>query len=154
MSPVRIEVATVADADALLAVIKRAFTAVAEQYGDHSLPPLLESAEAFRSRFSDHVVLKALDGDRIVGTVLGVMEDDSCLVGRLAVEPESQGRGIGRALASAIEERFPNARRFELFTGHLSAETLGLYASLGYAEFRRAEASERVTLVFLEKTRG
>lgn len=154
MSVIRIEVADAADAEALLALIKRTFMGVAEQYGDYTLPPLLESTEEFRARFSDHIILKALDGDRIVGTVLGVMDGCSCLVGRLAVEPESQARGIGRALASAIEERFPDARRFELFTGHLSAETLGLYASLGYTEFRRAEASERVTLVFLEKTRG
>jgi len=128
VSAIRIEVADAADAEALLALIKRAFTGVAEQYGDYTLPPLLESAEEFRARFSDHIILKALDGNRIVGTVLGVMDGGSCLVGRLAVEPESQARGIGRALASAIEERFPDARRFELFTGHLSAETLGLYA--------------------------
>ncbi len=153
MIPVRVEVATTADADALLALIKRAFRPVAGQYGEDSLPPLLETAEAFHARFSDHIVLKALDGERIVGAVLGVMDGDSCLVGRLAVEPEWQGRGIGRLLASAIEEHFPDARRFELFTGHLSTETLGLYASLGYSEFRRAEASERVTLVYLEKAR-
>lgn len=154
MSVPVIERAVPADAGEILALIKRAFGPVAEQYGEPSLPPLAETAAAFAGRFSDHVVLKALDGGRLVGTVLGVMDGDTCLVGRLAVDPAEQGRGIGRALATAIEAAFPQAARFELFTGHLSAETLSLYASLGYREFRREAASPRVTLIYLEKARA
>ncbi len=154
MSAVRIEAALPGDAEEILALIKRAFAAVAEQYGEPNLPPLAETAEAFRARFPDHVVLKALSDGCLVGTVLGTIDGDTCFVGRLAVEPTMQGRGIGRALAIAIEERFPAARCFELFTGHASAETLGLYTSLGYEELRRTRASDRLTMVYLGKTRA
>ncbi len=153
MNAIRIETASPDDTEEILALIRRAFTPVARQYGESTLPPLAETAEQFRTRFSNHVVLKAIDAERIVGTVVGVMDGSTCLVGRLAVDPEMQGKGLGRTLAIAIEDRFPLADRFELFTGHASAETLGLYRSLGYREYRRERATERVELVFLEKER-
>jgi ribosomal protein S18 acetylase RimI-like enzyme len=148
-----IETATPEDAGEILALIRRAFAPVGEQYGDPALPPLTETLGAFRERFSDHVVLKAILDGRIVGSVLGVMDGDTCLVGRLVVEPGHQGRGVGRSLAEEIERHFPQAERFELFTGDRSTVTLGLYAALGYRELRRDLVNDRLTLVFLEKRR-
>jgi ribosomal protein S18 acetylase RimI-like enzyme len=101
------------------------------------------------------VVLKATDATgQILGTVQGeLLPDGSCYVGRLAVEPTAQRRGIGRALALAIEAEYPDAIRFELFTGHLSEGTLALYRSLGYRETQREEVDERLTVVWMEKRR-
>ncbi|HEY4018308.1 MAG TPA: GNAT family N-acetyltransferase [Pseudonocardiaceae bacterium] len=42
----------------------------------------------------------------MVGAVRGELVDDECRVGRLVVAPDLQGRGIGRALLSAVEARF------------------------------------------------
>ncbi len=153
MIPARIEVATVEHADDILALIKRAFAAVGEQYGDRSLPPLVETCESFKSRFADEIVLKATLHERLVGAVIGALDGDVCRVGRLVVEPDFQGRGIGRALATEIERHFPEATRFELFTGDRSVETLGLYESLGYRESRRVREGDRLSLVYLEKNR-
>lgn len=151
----RIEHAIPDDAEEILALIKRAFTPVAEQYGDPSLPPLAETIEAHRAVYERAVVLKATDDGHIVGSVQGIPQDDgSCYIARLVVDPEFQGRGIGRALAIELESHFPDASRFSLFTGHLSGETLGLYASLGYEETRREVASDRLTLVWMEKHKG
>lgn len=147
----RIERADVADAEEILSLIKRAFTSVGEQYGDPKLPPLTETLDSHRTRYEDHVVLKATRDGRIVGSVQGVMSGETCLVERLVVDPAHQGRGIGRALALEIENRFPQARRFELFTGHASAETLGLYESIGYRKCRTQPVHDRLTLVYLEK---
>ncbi len=152
-SVVVIERATIADAAEILALIKRAFAPVAEQYESPELPPLTETLGSFRARFRDHIVLKAVEHGRIVGTIQGVARDDTCFVERLAVDPACQGRGIGRALARRIEELFPHVARFELFTGHASAETLSLYHSLGYREIRRERVSPRLSLVYLEKPR-
>ena len=147
-----IEQASLGDAEEILAVIREAFAPVAAQYGDPQLPPVAESIAAHRARYADHTVLKAIEGDRIVGSVQGVERPDGvCAVERLAVLPEWQGRGIGRALTLAIEESFPHVTAFELFTGHRSTETLGLYRSLRYAETRREYVDERLTLVFLRK---
>ncbi len=150
----RIERATIDDAEEILALIKRAFDPVGEQYDDPSLPPLAETPEVHRSRYGDHVVLKAVDGDRIIGSVQGVLRDDgTCEVARLVVEPARQNEGVGRALAVAIESSFPEARCFELFTGHLSERSLALYRSLGYGESRRQRMTDALTLVWLRKTR-
>lgn len=147
-----IEQASLDDANEVLAVIRAAFTPVAAQYGDPDLPPVAESLASHRARYSDHVVLKAIDDGRIVGSVQGVERlGGVCIIERLVVLPEWQGRGIGRSLTRAIEESFPLATAFELFTGHRSSGTIRLYHSLGYAETRREYVDERLTLVYLRK---
>ncbi|GAB4287072.1 MAG: GNAT family N-acetyltransferase [Coriobacteriia bacterium] len=150
----RIERATLDDAEEILALIKRAFGPVAEQYGDPTLPPLVETLDEHRSRYRDHVVLKATDGGHIIGSVQGALRGGgTCEVARLVVDPARQNEGVGRALAVAIESAFPEARSFELFTGHLSQRSLALYRSLGYTEVRRQRESNALTLVWLRKSR-
>jgi len=151
----RIEQATPGDAEEILALIKRAFTPVAEEYGDPALPPLAETLDEHRQVYDRAVVLKAIVDDRIVGSVQGIpQEDGCCYVARLVVDPDFQKRGIGRALATELEARFPGASGFSLFTGHRSEETLGLYRSLGYSETKREVINEGLTLVWMEKRKG
>jgi GNAT superfamily N-acetyltransferase len=144
--------ATVADAAEILALQKLAFRSDAERHGDFSLPPLLDELVAFRERFADHLFLKAVEEGRILGSVRAAERDGTCFIGRLVVQPTRQGQGLGTALMRAVEARFPGASRLEIFTGHKSASVIRLYERLGYREFRRAPASDRVTLVFMEKT--
>lgn len=144
--------ATAEDAAEILALIKRAFAPVARQYGVPSLPPLDETLAEHLARYDDSVVLKATLDGAIVGSVQGrLREDGVCHVARLVVDPAFRRRGIGRALMLALERSVPQARRFELFTGHLSEETIRLYRSLGYRETRRERQDDVVTLVWLEK---
>jgi len=112
---------------------------------------MADTARTVLNAMGRGMVLVATLHDQIVGSVRGEMLNGVCLVGRLVVEPERQGAGIGRALASEIEMRFPKAARFEIFTGHLSAGPLHLYESLGYVREREQQVSETVTLVFLSK---
>ncbi|MDP2299900.1 MAG: GNAT family N-acetyltransferase [Coriobacteriia bacterium] len=147
--------AAVSDAHEILGLIRRAFASAARLYDEPDLPPLAESIDEHEARYATHVVLKAVDPDgRIVGSVQGERRaDGTCYVARLAVEPSRQRQGIGLALTAAIEAEFPEAQRFELFTGHLNESSLRLYASLGYRETRRRRESDRLTLVWLEKVR-
>jgi ribosomal protein S18 acetylase RimI-like enzyme len=69
------------------------------------------------------------------------------------VHPDLQGRGIGTRLMVAIEQLFPEARRFELFTGSLSVRNIALYKHLGYETFTTETVSEKISLVFMEKYR-
>lgn len=146
-----IEIAGASDAEPIADLVRRAFRSQAELYDDDTLPPLAESAGTVLTAMSEGVVLKAVHDGTIVGSVRGMMRDGTCLVGRLVVEPDHQGRGIGRALARAVEERFPQAERFEIFTGHLSESALRLYESLGYRTARRERMHERLTLIHLTK---
>lgn len=146
-----IETAVIADAAEILAQQKLAYVTEAEIYGDWSLPPLLQTLEQIQAEFASHVFLKACQEGAVVGSVRGVMRGDTCLVGRLIVHPQARRQGMATRLMGEIEERFPLARRFELFTGHLSTGNLRLYAGLGYGEFDRRPVKEGLTLVFLEK---
>jgi ribosomal protein S18 acetylase RimI-like enzyme len=97
------------------------------------------------------VVLKATLAGRLVGSVRGRMLDGACAVARLVVHPECQRRGIGSQLLRAIEDRFPEAERFELFTGDKSEKNIRLYERHGYRLTRRERVSPAVVAVFMEK---
>lgn len=150
MTPV-IQRASEADADEILALQKLAYESEARAYGDWSLPPLTQTIDELREEFGSSLVLKATVEGRLVGSVRGRMVDGVCEVARLMVRPELQGGGIGSALLQAIEEGFPDATKYELFTGSKSEATIRLYERHGYAITRSERQSEAVMLVFMEK---
>ena len=152
--PPAIARATPADAAELHALHRLAYRSEAELYNDWSIPPLVDPLDETERALAGQVVLKAVSAGRIVGAVRGRLAEGTCHVGRLIVHPEAQGRGLGTRLLRALEEAAPEARRYELFTGDRSARNLRLYTKLGYRECRRATLSGRVTLVYLEKSRG
>lgn len=149
---VSIRDAAPADAAAIADLTRRAFAQQAALYADDTLPPLADTAETVLDAMNRGVVLVTEDAaGAVVGSVRGEFRGECCLVGRLVVEPAMQGRGIGRALASALEERFASAGRFEIITGHRSEPALHLYESLGYTRERTEYVHDRLTLVFLAK---
>jgi ribosomal protein S18 acetylase RimI-like enzyme len=145
--------ASVDDSAAILDLQKLAYQSEAAIYNDFSLPPLTETLEDLRSQFSSRVVLKAVDQGRIIGSVRACQEGTTCHVGRLIVHPDYRHRGIGTQLMNRIEASFGAAERFELFTGHRSANAIRLYERLGYRVFKRQPVHDGLSLVFLEKTR-
>jgi ribosomal protein S18 acetylase RimI-like enzyme len=152
--PTIIEIAIPADAESILQLQRLAYQSEAELYQDWNIPPLTESLEELRAAFDRQVFLKALDAEqgRIVGSVRATLQDDICSIGRLIVHPQFQGKGIGSALMGRIELHFPQARHFELFTGHRSTRNILLYRRLGYVPFREQTLSAQLTLVFMRKS--
>jgi len=146
----RIERTTVADAEEILALQRRAFLTEAELYGDHGIPPLIQTLDALRAQFLTHTVLKAVVGDAIVGSVRAVAEGPTCHITRLMVHPDHRNRGIGGRLV-AIEAAFASCRRFELYTGSRSDGNLRLYARLGYAAYRTEPFNAALTFVYMAK---
>jgi ribosomal protein S18 acetylase RimI-like enzyme len=149
--PIIITDAHLDDAQEILIIQRRAFASQGELYDDPKLPPLVETEAMFQADFEDNTILKAVRDGVIVGAVRGKMKGKRCLIGRLAVEPALQDRGVGRMLMEAIESRFPGARSFDLFTGHRSEKTIALYKKLGYEIFREKRESDTLTLVFMRK---
>jgi GNAT superfamily N-acetyltransferase len=152
-SPYHIGYATLDDAANILELQKLAYETEAQLYDDWSLPPLTQTLPGLLDEFATSVLLKAMEGDRLVGSVRAREADGLCRIGRLIVDPEVQGRGIGTMLMRQIEAEFPQARAYELFTGSRSAGNLRLYERLGYRRGRDKVLSPAVTLVFLEKRR-
>lgn len=145
--------AEVEDAEAILALQKIAYEREARRYNDWTIPPLVETLDSVRRQIAEHVVLKAIVDGRLAGSARGVVTGGVCEVCRLSVDPELQRRGIGSALITAVEARFPDIEAFELFTGNQSVENLRLYERHGYRHARTTVLSPAVSLIFLRKAR-
>lgn len=83
------------------------------------------------------------DNGRILGEIHASRPGIACfahVLGDLmiAVAPEGQGRGLGRALFTAlldeVAQRQPDITRVELFTRESNTRARQLYASLGFVE--------------------
>lgn len=146
-----IERAAPADAGEILTVQRAAYVSEAQLYGDPFIPPLVESAEQVDRAIRTGVVLVARQGGRITGAVRGRLSGTTCLVGRLVVAPDLQGRGVGGALLDGLHKEMDTALAFDLFTGHLSEGNLRLYRRHGYRETHRERMSDHLTLVHLRR---
>lgn len=144
--------AQLADAPTILALQKLAYHSKAVLNDDFTIPPLTQTLPEIEADFQQQVYLKAVQGGTIVGAVRGYEKDGTCYIGRLIVHPDRQNRGIGTQLLKAIEAHFHTAQRYELFTSENSARNLYLYQKLGYHIFRTAQLSDRVRLVYLERS--
>ncbi|MGQ9586859.1 MAG: GNAT family N-acetyltransferase [Thermoplasmata archaeon] len=89
-------------------------------------------------------VLVALDGDKIVGYVNPVVDDDEGWIGGIGVRPEYRGKGIGRSLMQVAEEecrkRGVREMSLEVIEGNERAQKL--YESLGYVGTRKYVTAE------------
>ncbi len=149
-----IERAAPQEAAEILELQRLCYLREAERYDDFSIAPMTQTVEGMREDIAAQLVLVAREEGRIVGSVRGRLDGGTCHVGRLIVRPDCERRGIGSRLMAALEAAFPEAARFELFTGHRSDGNLRLYTRLGYREFRRQPVHERLTLVYMEKDRA
>jgi GNAT superfamily N-acetyltransferase len=149
---IRIEPARPGDAEALLEIQWLAFAPAAARYTIPDLPPLMETREEVEQAIRESVVLKAMDAaGRILGAVRGEERDGCVYVGRLVVDPAEQRRGIATSLMLALEDEFPHAACFELFTGNLNEPGMGLYLTMGYVETRRERVTDLLEVVYLRK---
>jgi GNAT superfamily N-acetyltransferase len=151
---IRVERAVVADAGEILTLQRAAYVTEAQLYGDPFIPALVESFDQIRAVLAgDAIVLLARYGARLAGAVQGRFRGHTCLVGRLVVAPDLQGRGVGTVLMRAIEDAVAGrADTLALFTGHLSDDNLRLYRRLGYTETHRERLAAHLTFVHMRKT--
>jgi GNAT superfamily N-acetyltransferase len=139
------------DAAEILALQKVAYQSEAKLNDDWSIPPLTQTLSEIEAEFETKVFLKSVSEKGIIGSVRASLDSGTCLVGRLIIHPDYQGKGIGTLLMEKIETVFSRAERFELFTGTKSIDNIRLYQRLGYREYREEDLSSKVRLVFMEK---
>ena len=148
-----IQKAEMDDLEEILILQKLAYQSEAELNNDFTIPPLMQTLDEVHAELGQALFLKAMQGERIIGSVRAYEKDGTCYIGRLIVHPAYQSQGIGSSLMRAIEDSF-NCKRFELFTSQRSERNLCLYVKLGYREFKQVVLNEKVTLIFLEKLNG
>lgn len=149
-----VQLATVDDAEEILALQKLCFQNEAALYNNDNIPPLTQTLAELQQEFASSRVLKIVLDGKIIASVRGKVAADTCHIGRLIVHPSYQGHGLGTRLMSTIEREFANSKRFEIFTGSRSLANLRLYGRLGYSEVRRVAVSGHLEMVFLQKNAG
>jgi ribosomal-protein-alanine N-acetyltransferase len=106
--------------------------------------------------FPDVIRLKAVDNGRMIGFVAGDTRDRGLSwIATIAVLPQYQNQGVGRALLEACEARLTASRvRLCLRTDNQSA--LRLYERQGYqrVDIWRAYYKDRADALVMEKLRG
>ena len=139
-----------ADAGEVLTVQRAAFVSEALIYGTADMPPLTQTLDELRAELADTNGWVARIGPRLVGAIRVRETDDLLLIGRIAIAPDLQGSGIGRALleAAELESRAPEA---ELFTGSLSEANVRLYERCGYRVTERVEQDDGTAQLFMRK---
>jgi ribosomal protein S18 acetylase RimI-like enzyme len=152
---ITIEQATIEDIAAILELQRLAYQKEAERYNDYEIPPLTQPLDALVKEYKNTLFLKLVVDGKLIGSVKGIKERTTCHIGRLMVHPDYQGRGYGKKLMQTIEAEFlkdKSVNRFELFTGALSLDNIGLYRSLGYKQFKVTPFGNGYDIVYLEKT--
>ncbi|MFA6357705.1 MAG: GNAT family N-acetyltransferase [Candidatus Omnitrophota bacterium] len=143
--------AVVEDDQEILSLQKLAYQGEAEIYNDFSLSPLVQTLGELKNDFKDMLFLKSTMHGKIIGSVRAYVQQGTCHIGRVIVHPSYQNYGLGKKLVHQIESRFPQATRYEVFTGHKSRRNIYFYQSLGYKIFKREMVSELRDRVFMEK---
>ncbi|HCS60441.1 MAG TPA: GNAT family N-acetyltransferase [Microbacterium sp.] len=138
------------DAGEVLAVQRAAFVSEALIYGTADMPPLTQTLEQVRAELAEADGWVARIENRLVGAIRVRQTDDLLLVGRIAIAPDVQGSGIGRALLEAAEAD-SSAPEAELFTGSLSEANVHLYESCGYRITDRVDQGDGTSQLFMRK---
>lgn len=133
-----------ADLEAIRPIVQRSYGGYVDRMGTEPGPMRADYA----GMIADGAVTVALFGGRIVGLLVVLPAADHVLLDNVAVDPQWQGRGIGRALIARAEDHARAAGKGEvrLYTHVTMVENQRLYAALGYEETGRGmqDGFERV----------
>jgi len=149
LDDLRIRPIVLADAAEVFTLQRAAFIEEAHLYDTVDTPALTQTFDELKAELATNSGCVALIGSRMVGSVTARIFGDVLSIGRLAVVPDLQGRGIGTGLLDAVEAR-SDAAEATLYTGALSEANLRLYHRLGYVETHRVTLPA-VELVYLRK---
>jgi GNAT superfamily N-acetyltransferase len=131
---VTVRLARVDDLPLLRELVQRAYQRYVERIGRRPAPMDDDYAAKVRER---QVFIAEDEG--VAGLIVLVAGSDHLLVENVAVDPNRQGAGVGRALMAHAEtyahER--GLRELRLYTNAAMTENLAFYPHLGYAEVAR-----------------
>jgi len=144
------------EAGELLTLRRAAFVTEAQQYGDPNIPPLTQTLDELRADLDAEgvITLGAWSGHRMIGSIRVLIEGTKATLGRFAVAPDLQGRGVGTRLLMAILPYLPDGiEEVWVFTGRDSLQNLALYEKHGY-EFEHDRTAGDLTYSYLRKMLG
>jgi predicted N-acetyltransferase YhbS len=145
--PITLRPALAADADACGDILYRAFASLAER---HNFPPDFPSVEIGRRAAAmmlgnpgAYAIVAESEDGRILGSNFADQRSPVIGVGPISVDPETQNRGVGRALMQALVDHFTTLKApgIRLLQSAYHNRSLCLYTSIGF------QAREPVSLM-------
>jgi ribosomal protein S18 acetylase RimI-like enzyme len=139
--------ATASDAEAMIELVKAAYSVYVTRMGRQPAPMLEDYTEVIKR---SEVWVAEEDG--LVGVIVIELHRPLLYIENVAVAPGCQGRGIGSSLLSFVEHRGTDlgCSEAELYTNQLMVENLRLYRARGYQEVSR-RSEHGYSRVFLRK---
>jgi GNAT superfamily N-acetyltransferase len=137
----------------LLTLRRAAFVTEAQLYDDPHIPPLTQTLTELREDLArdDVVTIGAWEGHRMIGSVRVEIEGEKATLGRLAVAPDKQARGIGTEMLFAVLPYLPEqTTEIWVFTGKDSKQNLAMYTKHGYEE-QYDKAAGDLTYTYLRR---
>ena len=152
----RVDVISTEDAGELFTLRRAAFVTEAQEYNDPNIPPLVQTIGELKEdlKLENVVTLGAWSGHRLVGSVRVELEDNKATLGRLAVAPDLQGKGIGTQLMLAVLPHLPEeTEEIWVFTGRDTKQNLANYQNNDY-DHQHDRAVGDLTYAYLRKILG
>ncbi len=145
---VLLRLATEDDVDAVRAIARRAYHGYIERLGREPAPM---GADYERLISAGQVTVCEVDGD-VVGVLVLISDPSGLHIENVAVEPNRQGEGFGRALLDHAETEAlrRGITRIHLYTNEAMTENLAIYEHLGYQRFAHRTA-DGLSRVYFEK---
>lgn len=137
-----------ADLDAVVACVCAAYTKYIARIGKEPAPLSADYAALIAQK----VVYVLSDGGGIRGILVMMPQGRRMFVENVAVDPDFQGRGLGRILMAFVEQQARKEQLDEiyLYTNELMTENLFFYQRLGFTEEAR-RMHDGYRRVFLRK---
>jgi GNAT superfamily N-acetyltransferase len=140
--------ATPADAEHILALTCKAYLKWVAVIGREPKPMLANYDYATR-----HHIIDLIHVDGVLAALIETIpQSDGLLIENIAVDPDFQGKGLGRRLMAHAEDlaRSLGLTEMRLYTNKMFAENLALYLRFGYA-IDREEAFMAGIIVHMHK---
>ena len=140
--------ATSSDAQEISALLRRAFQEFEQLYTPEAFVATVQPESGVLNRLEEGPMWVAESEQRIVGTVAAVLMADCVMVRGMAVDPQSRGLRVGKALLNPPEvfARENGLKRMALYTTAFLLHAVRLYQSSGF-QFTGDEASPHGTVL-------
>jgi ribosomal protein S18 acetylase RimI-like enzyme len=110
-----------------------------------------QTMEAFARQLSwdSDLVLVAVKESEVVGMIIGTIDNNKGYYYRIAVSPNHQRSGVGRALVSALRQRFEqrNVTKILITADEHNEPVLPLYESMGFASTDFFRSLQKLSIV-------
>lgn len=134
----------------------KTFMPFLNKYQDYETSPANESLERIMDRlnqsFTEYYLIKSSDLN--IGAIRIVRKENKTYrVSPIFILPEHQGKGIAQRVFSIIEDKYNDARVWELDSILQEQGNCYLYEKLGYQKTGETkQINDKMTIVFYEKT--